>query len=88
MKNIITITLRILIAIMLFFFAGGFYVGARYTDNKIGIDDLQNRVDSIKDEKFASDVELSRWETTMEWYREHNPKEAKKIEDWRSHNTE
>lgn len=71
--NIIKITLRILVAIMMLFFAAGFYIGARYTDNQIGIDDQR--------------AELGKWEMTMEWYRKQNPKEAKKIEDWKSRNT-
>jgi hypothetical protein len=69
-------------------FAGGVYVGTKYTDNKIGLDSLQRKVDSLHDENFVNSVELGRWEVTMEWYKEENPKEAKKIEDWRSHNTE
>jgi hypothetical protein len=74
--------------VLFLFFAGGVYVGTKYTDNKIGLDSLQHKVDSLHDENFVNSVELGRWEVTMDWYREENPKEAKKIEDWRSHNTE
>ncbi len=70
------------------FFVGGFYVGAKYGDNSIGVDSLQRKVDSLHDENFMLNVEMGRWDVTMEWYKEENPKEAKKIEDWRSHNTE
>jgi len=69
-------------------FGGGVYVGTKYTDNQIGLDSLQSKVDSLHDENFVNSVELMRWETTMEWYREENPEEAEKIENWRSHNTE
>lgn len=76
-------------------FAGGFYVGARYGDNKVGVDSLQTRVDSLKlvndslhGENFMLNVEMGRWDVTMEWYKEVNPKEAKRLEDWKSHNTE
>lgn len=69
-------------------FTAGFYAGARYTDNKIGIDRLQAQVDSLRDENFILGVELSRWETTIEWYRENRPREARALGDWRSKNTE
>jgi hypothetical protein len=69
-------------------FLGGFYLGTRYTDNKIGVDSLQHKVDSLHDENFIIGVELMRWESTIDWYREANPKEAKRLEDWRSQNTE
>jgi hypothetical protein len=84
LKNIGALAL----AILLFFFGLGFYVGTMYTDNQIGLDSLQRKVDSLHDENFINSVELGRWEITMEWYKEANPKEAKKIEEWRSHNTE
>lgn len=69
-------------------FSAGFYVGAKYTDNQIGMDSLQKVVDSLKEENFAKEVNLGRWEVTMDWYKDENPKEAKKIEKWKSRNTE
>jgi hypothetical protein len=84
LKNIGALALLILF----FFFGLGFYAGARYTDNRIGLDSLQRKVDSLHDENFINGVELMRWETTIEWYRDVNPKEARKLEEWRSHNTE
>jgi hypothetical protein len=74
--------------VIFFVFLGGFYAGARYADNKIGVDSLQHKVDSLHDENFVLGVELNRWETTIEWYREENPSEAKKLDDWKSQNTE
>lgn len=83
------------IFVFFLFFVGGFYVGAKYGDNRIGVDSLQKKIDrlqfvadSLHDENFMLNVEMGRWDVTMEWYKEENPKEAKKIEDWRSHNTE
>jgi hypothetical protein len=84
LENIGILVLVVFFAIFML----GFYVGSRYTDNQIGIDSLQKQIDSLRQENFVNGVEAGRWEVTMEWYREVNPKEAKKIEDWRSHNTE
>jgi hypothetical protein len=88
MKNALNTIVMIFIVSALVIFGAGFYVGARYTDNQIGINKLQTQVDSLRDENFILGVELSRWETTIEWYKENHPKEAQKLEEWRSHNTE
>lgn len=88
MKNVLNTIVMIFMVSALAIFGAGFYVGARYTDNQIGIDRLHAQVDSLRDENFILNVELSRWETTIEWYKESHPQEVKKLEDWRSHNTE
>jgi hypothetical protein len=88
MKKIFETAGSILIFIIMIAFFGGVYLGTKYTDNQAGVEILQHKVDSLKDENFVLEVELSRWETTIEWYKEAHPKEAKKLEHWRSHNTE
>jgi hypothetical protein len=52
------------------------------------IDELTRKNSELHGENFANEVELTRWETTIDWYKEENPAEARKIEEWRSHNTE
>lgn len=81
MKEILKTIGGFLFGLALFAFFGGFYVGAKYSDNSIGLNSLQ-------EENLSLEVELNRWEKTIEWYRRNNPKEAKKLEKWRSHNTE
>jgi hypothetical protein len=88
MKEAFNAVVLFFLLALLLVFGGGVYVGTKYTDNRIGLDSLQKKVDSLNDENFVTGVELGRWEMTMEWYREANPKEARKLEEWRSHNTE
>jgi len=54
----------------------------------VQIETLTEERDKLHDDNFVNGVELTRWETTMEWYEDENPQEFKKIEGWRSHNTE
>jgi hypothetical protein len=88
MKEAFNAVVLFFLLALLLVFGGGVYVGTKYTDNQIGLDSLQKKVDSLNDENFVTGVELGRWEMTMEWYREANPKEAQKLEEWKSHNTE
>ena len=52
------------------------------------LDSTQVLVDSLHDELFNVTVEVGRYETTLDWFKEEHPKEAKKFEEWLSHNTE
>jgi len=88
MKEAFNVVVLFFLLALLLVFAGGVYVGTKYTDNQIGFDSLQKKVDSLRDENFVTGVELGRWEMTIEWYKEANPKEARRLEEWRSHNTE
>jgi hypothetical protein len=49
---------------------------------------LTNQCDSLKSEMFSRDVEVGRYELTLEYLKEVNPKAAKEFEDYMSHNTE
>jgi len=51
MKKILNSIGVIIICLLLSTFIGGVYVGARYTDNKIGVDSLQRVIDSLKLER-------------------------------------
>lgn len=52
------------------------------------LDSVQKVTDSLHDELFNSRVEVGRYEMTLDWYKTEHPKEAKKFEEWLSHNTE
>jgi hypothetical protein len=52
------------------------------------LDSTQVVADSLYQELFNANVIVGRYETTLDWYKTEHPKEAKKFEDWLSHNTE
>ena len=52
------------------------------------LDSTQKVADSMYYELFNASTSLTRYEITLDWYKIEYPKEAKKFEDWLSHNTE
>ena len=50
--------------------------------------ELRALVDSLRDENFIKSTEIGRYEITLDWLKETNPKAGKEFEDWMSHNTE
>jgi hypothetical protein len=83
MKKALNAAAGIFIAFMFFSFVGGFYLGAKYTDNQIGVNSLQARVDSLQSaadslhsENFPCQIELSRYQTAYEIFQRRNPKAA------------
>jgi len=56
-----------------------------YTSGDIAKAEL---IDSLKTEDFIKGTIITRYEITLEHFKETNPKFAKEFEDWMSHNTE
>lgn len=88
MKTILSTVGMLIIFTYAATFFGGLYLGTKYTDNQIGIDSLQRTVDSLRSENFVLEVQLGRYEMTMDWYKDTKPKEAQKLDKWMSDNTE
>ena len=55
---------------------------------KKDLNERQRVLDSVNNELFISNTIVTRYEITLDWYKTEHPKEAKKFEDWLSHNTE
>ena len=49
---------------------------------------VKAEADSIRSEDFIKHTIIDRYEITMEYLKEINPKVAKQTEEWMSHNTE
>lgn len=49
---------------------------------------VKAKADSIRSEDFVKYTIISRYEITMDYLKEVNPKVAKQTEEWMSHNTE
>ena len=56
--------------------------------NKVNIELIENTCDSLKDEIFARDVEVGRYELTLDHLKEVNPKAGTEFENYMSHETE
>ena len=52
------------------------------------IDSLQNRCDSLHDELFQANVERGRYELSLEYLYEINPKAGKEFQNFMEHETE
>jgi len=51
-------------------------------------DSLQRSFDSIRDVNFSLEVELGRWDLSIEYLKRVDPEAAKKVEYYYSHETE
>jgi hypothetical protein len=57
-------------------------------EKKDQIIELKNQNTSLRDSIFNTNVELGRYELTLEYLKEANSKAAKQFEDYMSHETE
>ena len=58
------------------------------TKQKEDIDNLSTIVDSIYQESFGLNMEIGRYEITLEHFKDVNPNAAKEFTDYLSHETE
>lgn len=52
------------------------------------IDSLNHKIDSLNDENFMNSTIVVRYEISLGYLKEVNPKAAKQFEDYLTHNTE
>ena len=65
-----------------------YFQNERINQFKVEVKTLQSTTDSLRDENFIKDVEIGRYELTLDHLQEVNPKAALQFVNYMSHETE
>ena len=65
-----------------------YFQNERINQFKVEVKTLQSTTDSLRDENFIKDVEIGRYELTLDYLQEVNPKAALQFVNYMSHETE